>query len=237
MSATSTTSNFDLAIYKNTDTTSWNDFNSNMEKINTALQNATAPTITTEAAVDHVTLKLNGTANCMIDPAQGTNDGQVGRAGVMTSMQATQLATLAEAYKNATQGITLYEDTASTNYVSLSETANNYDHLVIVGEFMGTGSTAIKQTVSTEFHPTATARAFQLTAVDITTGNTPSKTTLQDIWSLTEDGLELELVMAQRAVESVAMNESVATAAPLEVTPDTTSIFTITKVVGYGKKA
>lgn len=231
MSATSTTPNFNLAIYKNTDTTSWDDFNSNMEKIDTALKNA-APTITTEAATDHVTVKVNGTANCMIDPAQGTNDGQVGKAGVMTSLQATQLATLAEAYKNATQGITLYEDTASTNYVELSETANNYDHLVVVGEYTSTGSAAIKETVSVEFHPTTDTRAFQFTATDIATGTLPSMVTSQDIWSLTEDGTELELVMAQRATQAATE-----TGMTLTVDPDTTSIFTIVKVIGYGKKA
>lgn len=228
MSTTSTTSNFDLATYKATDTLAYEDFNGNMEKIDTALAYGTISNPGTENAVDHVTLKLNASTSLMIQPAQGTGDGKVGRAGVMTSMQASQLEALAEAYKNATQGITLYEDTASVNYVTLSETANNYDHLIVVGEFMGAGSAAIKQTVSVEFHPTIATRAFQLTATDITTGSTPSEVTLQDIWQLTEDGTELELVMAQRCTKM---------ANRLEVEPDTTSIFTITKVIGYGKKA
>lgn len=223
MATTSVTNNLGLGIYHPNDVTSYDVFNSNMEKIDdAAIYNPSS-----ENAVDHITIKLNPTTSFMLEPAQGTNGGQVGRAGVMTSMQATQLATLAEAYRNATQGIVLYEDTASTNYVELSESANNYDHLIIVGEFMGAGSAAIKQTVSAEFHPTADTRALQLTAFDITTGSSPSEITLQDIWHLTEDGTELELVMAQRCTK---MTNKV------EVTPDTTSIFTITKVIGYGKK-
>lgn len=224
MGATNATEYAKLKTYNPTDTTSYDDFNENMQIIDgSLLSNPSA-----EGAVDHITLRFNPALSIMLEPAQGTNDGQVGHAGVMTSLQATQLATLAEAYRNATQGIILYQDTASTNYVELSESANNYDHLVVVGEFMGTGSAAVKQTVSTEFHPTADTRAMQFNAIDITTGSNPSETTLQDIWSLNEDGTELELVMAQRCTKM---------ANTLEVTPDTTSIFTITKVVGYGKKA
>lgn len=223
MSATGSTSNFDLAIYNADNTLHTDDFNANMEKIDTALKG----TATVTQNVDEVVLNINSTS-VMLNPAQGTNNGQVGKAGVMTSMQATQLATLAEAYKNATQGITLYEDTASTNYVELSETANNYDHLIVVGEFTSEGSVAIKETVSVEFHPTADTRAFQFTATDLVTGNDPHQITHQDIWSLTEDGIEIELVSAQTATQQGATTT---------VIPNSTSIFTIVKVIGYGKKA
>lgn len=224
MSTTSTTNNLGLGIYHPNDITSYDVFNANMEKID----DAAIYQPSSENAVDHVTIKLNPTTSFMLEPAQGTNDGQVGRAGVMTSMQASQLAALAEAYKNATQGIVLYQDTASTNYVELSETALNYDHLVVVGEYQSEGSASFKQTVSVEFHPNGETNAFQFNGIDISTGSKPNVTFMQDIWMLSEDGIELELASAQKAVQM---------ADTLTVTPDTTSIFTIVKVIGYGKKA
>lgn len=228
MSTTSTTNNLGLGIYHPNDITSYDVFNANMEKID----DAAIYQPSSENAVDHVTINLNPTTSFMIEPAQGTNDGQVGRAGVMTSMQASQLAALAEAYKNTTQGIVLYEDTASVNYIDLSEDARNYDHIKIIGEYQSEGSTSFKQSVSAEFYPNGEVNTFQLTATDLTTGSTPAIITHQDVWMLDEEGTELALVSAQKGVVSSSNSATTVT-----VTPDTTSIFTITRVVGYGKKA
>lgn len=162
-----------------------------------------------------------------ITAATPSVSGQAGHAGVMTAFQATQLAALAESYKTAEAGTVLYEDTASTNYVELSQSANNFDHIVVTGEYMGMGSFALKQQATVTYYPTIDgARAFQMNATDITTGDSPSVELIQDIWSLNEDGTELELASSLKAMVN----------SETTVTPDTTSNFTITKVVGFGKK-
>lgn len=154
------------------------------------------------------------------------------QAGIMTSFQATQLAALAEAYKNTTQGITLYEGSASVNYIDLSDNAWNYDHIVVVGDYMSEGSAAFHQSVSAEFYPNKPSgiNTFQVNAVDIVANNTPLQTTLQDIWMLDEDGTELALVAGMKSTVKGGNTME------LTVEPQGNSIFTITKVVGYGKK-
>lgn len=161
-----------------------------------------------------------------LTPAVGTAGGAVSKAGIMSAFQASQLAALAEAYKAEEKGTTLYEGTASVNNIELSESGFNYDHLIIVAEYMGMGSFALDQQVSEVFYPTDTVKAFQMNATDITTGNTPMVQLIQDIWSITDDGMELELASALKATVN----------SETEVEPDTTSHFTITKVIGFGKK-
>lgn len=169
-----------------------------------------------------------------IDAAVGTHtneegETQPGHAGIMTANQAETLQALAEAYKSSTQGIILYEGSASVNYVDLSESANNYDHIKVVGEYISTGSASFHQGVNTEFYPNGETNSFQLNAIDIVANDTPVQTILQDIWQINEDGTELSLVSGFKSTLS-------GVTPTLEVTPETTSIFTITKVVGYGKK-
>lgn len=153
-------------------------------------------------------------------------------AGIMTSFQAEQLAALAEAYKNTTQGITLYEGSASVNYIDLSDDAWNYDHIVVVGEYISAGSSSFHQSVSAEFYPDKESgiNTFQLNAIDIVANDVPLQTTLQDIWMLDQDGTELSLVSGMKSTVQGGTTTS------LSVEPESTSIFTITKVVGYGKK-
>lgn len=162
--------------------------------------------------------------------AQGTQGGAVGKAGIMSSFQATQLAALATAYEAEEKGTTLYSGTASVNNVTLSESGLSYDHLIVVAEYMGMGSSALKQQVSAVFYPTNEVKAFQMTATDITVGDAPAQTTIQDIWMISEDGLELDLASSVRT--QITKNGTL----DLEVTPETTSMFTITKVIGFGKK-
>lgn len=161
-----------------------------------------------------------------LTPAVGTAGGAVSKAGIMSAFQASQLAALAEAYKAEEKGTILYEGTASVNNIELSESGFNYDHLIIVAEYMGMGSFALDQQVSEVFYPTDTVKAFQMNATDITTGNSPMVQLIQDIWSITDDGMELELASALKATVN----------SETEVEPDNTSHFTITKVIGFGKK-
>lgn len=174
---------------------------------------------------DNVNLAF-GEDNVELTPAVGTAGGAVSKAGIMSAFQASQLAALAEAYEAEEKGTTLYEGTASTNNIELSESGFNYDHLIIVTEYMGMGSFALDQQVSYVFYPTETVKAFQMNANDITTGNAPMVQIIQDIWSITDDGMELELASALKATVN----------SKTEVEPDSTSHFTITKVVGFGKK-
>lgn len=162
----------------------------------------------------------------MLQPATPATSGATGSAGIMSITQATQLQALAEAYQAEEKGTVLYEGTASTNNIELSESGLAYDHLIVVAEYMGMGSFALEQQVSEVFYPTDSIKSFQMNATDITTGNTPTVELVQDIWSITDDGMELELVSSLKA----AVNSETT------VTPDTTSNFTITKVVGFGKK-
>lgn len=167
---------------------------------------------------------LNGTE---IEAAQGTQEGNVGKAGIMSSFQASQLAALAEAYQAEEKGIILYEGTASVNNIELSESGFSYDHLIVVGQYMGMGSSALEQQVSAVFYPTDNIKAFQMNAIDLTVGDTPMETTYQDIWTITDDGMELELGPSVKCEKG---------AGTLTCTPEATSFFTITKVVGFGKK-
>lgn len=162
--------------------------------------------------------------------AKGAQEGMVGQAGVMSSFQATQLAALASAYEAEEKGTTLYEGTASVNNITLSESGMIYDHLIVVAEYMGMGSAAIKQQVSAVFYPTDAVKSFQMTATDITVGSAPAQTTVQDIWAISDDGMELDLVSSAKA--ELVKNGSLT----FDATPETTSMFTITKVVGFGKK-
>lgn len=180
---------------------------------------------------DNVNLTF-GDETVELTPAVGTAGGANSKAGIMSAFQASQLAALAEAYKDTTQGITLYEGSASVNYIDLSDNAWNYDHIVVVGEYMSEGSAAFHQSVSAEFYPNSTdgINTFQLNAIDIVANDTPIQTTLQDIWMLDEEGTELSLVAGMRSSITGGATTT------LTVEPETTSIFTITKVVGYGKK-
>lgn len=126
----------------------------------------------------------------------------------------------------AVQGTVLYEGAASVNTLELAEAATNFDHIRIVAEYTSTGSSAMEQSLSVDFYPTATAKSFQMTATDITVGDTPMLTTYQDIWMLSEDGMDLDIVSSSKAEQGNGT---------LVTTPDTTSQFTITKVIGYGK--
>lgn len=175
---------------------------------------------------DNVNINFSNDVKAEITPAVGTAEGKIGKAGIMSAFQASQLEALAAAYEAEEKGTTLYEGTASVNNIELSESGFNYDHLIIVAQYMGMGSFALDQQVSHVFYPTDTIKAFQMNATDITTGNTPMVQLIQDIWSITDDGMELELVSALKATVN----------SETEVEPDTTSHFTITKVVGFGKK-
>lgn len=163
-----------------------------------------------------------------LTPAVGTAGGAVSKAGIMSAFQASQLAALAEAYKAEEKGTTLYEGTASVNNIELSESGFTYDHLIVVAHYMGMGSAALEQQVSVTFYPSENVKAFQMNAIDLTVGDTPMETTYQDIWMITDDGMELELG------PSIKCDKGAGT---LTCTPESTSFFTITKVVGFGKKA
>lgn len=152
--------------------------------------------------------------------------GQTGSAGIMSVTQATQLQALAEAYQAEEKGTVLYEGTASVNTIELSEAATSFVHICIVGEYMGMGSSALKQSLTVDFYPNTDTHAFQMTATDITVGDTPMVTTLQDIWMLSGEGIDLDLVSSTKAEQG---------GGTLICTPDTTSQFTIVKVVGFGK--
>lgn len=146
------------------------------------------------------------------------------------STRIDNISALAQAYAAEEKGTTLYEGTASVNNITLSESGLNYDHLIVVAEYMGMGSSAIKQQVSAVFYPTDAVKAFQMTATDITVGDAPAQTTVQDIWSISDDGTELDLASSTKA--ELVKNGSIT----FDVTPEMTSMFTITKVVGFGKK-
>lgn len=161
--------------------------------------------------------------------AKGTQEGMVGQAGIMSSFQATQLAALASAYEAEEKGTTLYSGTASVNNITLSESGLSYDHLIVVAEYMGMGSSALKQQVSAVFYPTNEVKAFQMTATDITVGDAPAQSTIQDIWMISDNGLELDLASSTKT--QLTKNGTL----DFEVIPETTSMFTITKVVGFGK--
>lgn len=181
---------------------------------------------TASYTADNVNLTF-GDETLDLTPAVGTAGGANSKAGIMSAFQASQLAALAQAYEAEEAGTVLYEGSASTNNIELSESGLNYDHLIIVAQYMGMGSFALEQQVSQVFYPTDSVKAFQMNATDITTGNTPTVELIQDIWSITDDGMEIELASALKAT----VNSETA------VTPDTTSHFTITKVVGFGKKS
>lgn len=146
-------------------------------------------------------------------------------ANVTTGVLDTD-ATNVSQVRSAVQGTTLYTGTASVNTLELSEAASSFAYLQVVCEYTGMGSTAISQTVAINFYPTETAKSFQVTATDITVGDTPMVTTLQDIWMLSDDGMDLDLVSSTKAEQGNGT---------LTTTPDTTSQFTIVKVVGFGK--
>lgn len=116
---------------------------------------------------------------------------------------------------------------ASINNIELSESWLNYDNLIIVAQYIGMGSFTLEQQVSEVFYPTDNVKAFQMNATDITTGNTPTMELIQDIFSITDDGMEIELASALKATVN----------SETSVIPDTTSHFMITKVVGFGKKS
>lgn len=182
-----------------------------------------APTATYTA--DNVNL-VYPSATVELTPAVGSADGKVSQAGIMSAFQASQLEALAAAYEAEEKGTVLYEGTASVNNIELSESGLSYDHLIIVAQYMGMGSFALEQQVSEVFYPTDSVKAFQMNATDITTGNTPMVQLIQDIWSITDDGMEIELASSLKATVN----------SETTVEPDTTSNFTITKVVGFGKK-
>lgn len=173
-----------------------------------------------------LTTNSDGATTTSLTAARSNTDARGGSAGIMTTFQATQLNALANAYEAEEKGTTLYEDTASTNNVKLSEAATSFDHIVVTGEHMGEGSSALQQAVSVTYYPMGGATAFQMNAIDITTGNEPSVEIVQDIWSVTNDGVELELASSVKAMVN----------SETTVTPSMTSNFTITKVVGFGKK-
>lgn len=173
-----------------------------------------------------LTTNSDGATTTSLTAARSNTDTKGGSAGIMTAFQATQLNALANAYEAEEKGKTLYEDTASTNNVELSEAATSFDHIVVTGEYMGEGSFALQQAASVTYYPMGGATAFQMNAIDITTGNAPSVEIVQDIWSVTNDGMELELASSVKAMVN----------SETTVTPSMTSNFTITKVVGFGKK-
>ena len=173
-----------------------------------------------------LTTNSDGATTTSLTAARSNTDTKGGSAGIMTAFQATQLNALANAYEAEEKGKTLYEDTASTNNVELSEAATSFDHIVVTGEYMGEGSFALQQAASVTYYPMGGATAFQMNAIDITTGNAPSVEIVQDIWSVTNDGMGLELASSVKAMVN----------SETTVTPSMTSNFTITKVVGFGKK-
>lgn len=173
-----------------------------------------------------LTTNSDGATTTSLTAARSNTDTKGGSAGIMTAFQATQLNALANAYEAEEKGKTLYEDTASTNNVELSEAATSFDHIVVTGEYMGEGSFALQQAASVTYYPMGGATAFQMNAIDITTGNDPSVEIVQDIWSVTNDGMELELASSVKAMVN----------SETTVAPSMTSNFTITKVVGFGKK-
>lgn len=173
-----------------------------------------------------LTTNSDGATTTSLTAARSNTDTKGGSAGIMTAFQATQLNALANAYEAEEKGKTLYEDTASTNNVELSEAATSFDHIVVTGEYMGEGSFALQQAASVTYYPMGGATAFQMNAIDITTGNDPSVEIVQDIWSVTNDGMGLELASSVKAMVN----------SETTVTPSMTSNFTITKVVGFGKK-
>lgn len=173
-------------------------------------------------------LATGGDASIPLDlnaavPATG---GQTGSAGIMSVTQATQLAVLAEAYEAEEKGTVLYTGSAAVNTLELSEAATGFDHIRVVAEYTSMGSSAMAQSVTVDFYPNGDTKSFQMTATDITVGDTPMVTTLQDIWMLSDDGIDLDLIGSFKAEQG---------AGTLTCTPDTTSQFTIVRVVGFGK--
>lgn len=118
---------------------------------------------------------------------------------------------------------TLYEGDSSTNSITLSDSAFNYDKLVLEGYYMAMGSAAMDIAVTTEWPTNKNYRKFQFTTSDLATGSTPSLTTNTDVWEVSEDGMDLDLVLALQGVDTDNIT----------VTPESTSQITITKVTGF----
>lgn len=182
-----------------------------------------------QLALHMVDLVTGGVADktFTITPAEASEGDNPGKAGIMSTFQATQLKALADAYEAEAKGYVLYEGQASVNTIELSEEADHFDHLIIVGEYINGGSAAIKEVQSVRFYPNNEYRSFAMTAIEMVTGDSPSLKIMQDIWSLSPDGIDLDLIQGQTGT----LNGT------FEVTPETTSMFTITKVIGYGKVA
>lgn len=194
----------------------------------TGFEDTTYGTDTITMHLDTKDLATGGVAvqELALSAAAPATEGATGSAGIMSTVQATQLATLAEAYEAEEKGINLYSGTASVNTIELSQSATNFDHVRIIGEYMSTGSSAMDQSITVDFYPSSTVHSFQMTATDITVGDTPMVTTYQDIWMLSDDGVDLDLISSSKAEQG---------AGTLTCTPDTTSQFTIVKIVGFGK--
>lgn len=117
----------------------------------------------------------------------------------------------------------LYTGDSSTNSITLSDSAFKYDKLVVEGYYMAMGSAAMNIAVTTEWSVNKNYRKFQFTTSDLTTGSTPALTTTTDVWEISEDGHDLDLILALQGVDTDN----------IEVTPESTSQITITKVTGF----
>lgn len=117
----------------------------------------------------------------------------------------------------------LYQGDSSTNSITLSDSAFNYDKLVIEGYYMAMGSAAMDIAITAEWPKNKDKRKFQITTNDLTTGDTPALTVNTDVWEVSEDGLDLDLVLALQGIDTDNIT----------VIPESTSQITITKVIGF----
>lgn len=132
-----------------------------------------------------------------------------------------------KAVESATAPTTLYEGTASVNSITLSESANNFEKIEMVGELSDSGT---KYQQNAVFHPANSARVItmELSTIQPTI---PTRTTYQDSWVFSTDGTEVDLTLSNKLTELLVTGDYTASAQP-----QSTSNFAITKIIGYGKK-
>lgn len=134
---------------------------------------------------------------------------------------------VAEAGVGGNTPTVLYTGTTQTNSIELSESARNFQYIVIIGATMGT--THIEQ-VMTTYYPSA-GDDIQLTSLDPQYSATPGVSTMtgeKDTWQLSTDGTELDLVQSVYAQWGETSDQ-------FALTLNTTSGILIRQILGYGR--
>ncbi len=122
----------------------------------------------------------------------------------------------------------LYTGTASVNTLTLSEAATNFEELEVHGETSQTiGSTSFTTSRVERVAIENGVSAFKMEDTILTDGANPSVMNTADFWSISADGMDLDLVRSLVATTTTGTT----------VTSEPTSHFTITKVIGIGRKS